>query len=442
MNIRDNTSPANKRQTVDIFCRVVDNYGDAGVCWRLARQMAFEHGLKVRLIIDQLDVLASLVPKLAKSLNRLTSKRSRVRRSRSHAPAMGYLVDGVRIFEWKTRKSPTPMLVGPARLLKPAQLVIAAFACELPESYRLLMEKSNAKARVWMNLEYLSAEPWVDTHHLLPSLKPSGLTEHFFFPGFNERTGGLLRERALLDKRDAFLQDRTAQEKLAAELGIAGLFDHPRGATLVIFVFSYPQAPFQSLVNAAGAVLEMGTKKRVAKSLGKNNSAFKTSEPDMRPQTDLDNVQRIWFLCPQSAPGAQLQYATPNGVEVKAIPRLPQERFDEILWLSDANFVRGEDSFVRAIWAGKPMIWNIYPQEEQVHRPKLEAFLALRPAEERALSLSWNQLDDASKMLSDSFEAWLAAYPSLATQGRSFASHLALQDDLCLQLLRAGSLAT
>jgi uncharacterized repeat protein (TIGR03837 family) len=122
------------------------------------------------------------------------------------------------------------------------------------------------------------------------------------------------------------------------------------------------------------------------------------------------------------------------------VPRLPQERFDEILWLSDANFVRGEDSFVRAIWAGKPMIWNIYPQAEQAHRPKLEAFLSLRPPEERALSVAWNQLNEPSAPLSVVFEPWLAAYSALATQGRYFAANLAQQDDLCLQILRAGKL--
>jgi uncharacterized repeat protein (TIGR03837 family) len=426
MLARENINHISKRRTVDIFCRVVDNYGDAGVCWRLARQMVFEHGLKVRLIIDQLDVLASLVPRLGQVLNRVTSRRSRVRRSRSPAPALGYLVDGVRIFEWKTRKSPAPALVGPASLLKPAHLVIAAFACDLPESYRLLMEKTHrsapnvgqgktdqTQARAWLNLEYLSAEPWVETHHLLPSLKPSGLTERFFFPGFNVSTGGLLRERALLAKRDAFLQDSEAQEKLAAELGISMLFDRPREATLVIYVFSYPQAPFQSLLQAASRALTKG----------------------------LLSAERIWFLCPQSDADIQLHQPLPKGVEVKSVARLPQERFDEILWFCDANFVRGEDSFVRAIWAGKPMIWNIYPQEAQAHRPKLEAFLSLRPSEERALSLSWNHLADPEGSLSDAFEGWVSAFSALAAEGRSFTARLAEQDDLCLQLLRASQLA-
>jgi uncharacterized repeat protein (TIGR03837 family) len=426
-HIADQATSTKRRDTVDIFCRVVDNYGDAGVCWRLARQMAFEHGLKVRIIIDQVDVLASLVPKLGKALNRVSSKRSRVRRSRSPAPALGYLVDGVRVFEWKTRKSPEPALVGPARLLKPAQWVIAAFACELPESYRQSMLKTHHSAarasglkgqtsdRLWINLEYLSAEPWVESHHLLPSLKSSGLTEHFFFPGFTARTGGLLRERALLAKRDAFLQDRTAQEKLAAELGIADLFDRPRSATLVIFVFSYPEAPFDSLVQAASKALEL------------------------KPRAQgLKSFERIWFVRPKNSPGELLQNSHPQGIEIRTIPRLPQERFDEILWLSDANFVRGEDSFVRAIWAGKPMIWNIYPQAEQAHLPKLEAFLAMRPAEDRALSLAWNQLNGGAFVLSEAFATWLAALATLETQGRAFAAELARQDDLCRQILRVG----
>lgn len=409
-----------KRKTVDIFCRVIDNYGDAGVCWRLARQMVFEYGLKVRLIIDQLDVLASLVPKLGKTLNRLSTKRARGRRSRAPAPALGILVDGVRVFEWKTRKTPTPFLLGPARLLKPGHLVIAAFACELPESYRLQMlgqgdsaSKPRSGKTVWMNLEYLSAEPWVATHHLLPSLKPSGLTEHFFFPGFTARTGGLLRERHLLAKRDSFLKDREAQARLSHELGIPELFDRPRPVTLLIFVFSYPQAPLQALVSAAARAL----KQKVLK------------------------VERVWFLCPQSTSAPQLSTPLPEGVEVKTVPRLPQDRFDEILWLCDANFVRGEDSFVRAIWAGKPMIWNIYPQDEQAHRPKLESFLAMRPLEERRLSLAWNQLSDAPEAFSDDFASWIGAYGKLAEQGQSFAAALAEQDDLCLQILRAATLA-
>jgi hypothetical protein len=37
--------------------------------------------------------------------------------------------------------------------------------------------------------------------------------------------------------------------------------------------------------------------------------------------------------------------------------------------------VRGEDSFVRAQFAGKPFIWDIYPQDIDAHLKKLDAFL-------------------------------------------------------------------
>ena len=44
---------------IDLFCRVIDNWGDAGVCWRLARQLVRERGAQVRLWIDQPQVLAA-----------------------------------------------------------------------------------------------------------------------------------------------------------------------------------------------------------------------------------------------------------------------------------------------------------------------------------------------------------------------------------------------
>jgi len=37
--------------------------------------------------------------------------------------------------------------------------------------------------------------------------------------------------------------------------------------------------------------------------------------------------------------------------------------------------VRGEDSFVRAQWAARPFAWHIYPQQDDAHLPKLDAFL-------------------------------------------------------------------
>ncbi|MFZ9406358.1 MAG: elongation factor P maturation arginine rhamnosyltransferase EarP, partial [Burkholderiaceae bacterium] len=149
---------------VDLFCRVIDNLGDAAVCWRLARQLSEEHGCTVRLWIDQPEVLARLVPG-ARAARRM---------------------QGVRIEAWR----PQTAALAQARNKDVADVVIAGFGCDLPAGYRSAMRHTRS---VWINLEYFSAEAWTLGSHGLPSPKSDGLTEHFFIPGPGPATGGLLR---------------------------------------------------------------------------------------------------------------------------------------------------------------------------------------------------------------------------------------------------------
>ena len=168
----------------DIFCSVVDNYGDIGVCWRLARQLSNEQDLSVRLWVDD---LASL-HKLCTEVDPAQPVQQRC---------------GVEIRHWGI----------PFAEVIPAQLVIESFACELPERYVLAMAAQEHKP-VWLNLEYLSAEDWVAGCHGLPSPHPRlPLIKYFFFPGFTRETGGLLLERDLLARRDAFQSDIRSQEQ-------------------------------------------------------------------------------------------------------------------------------------------------------------------------------------------------------------------------------------
>jgi uncharacterized repeat protein (TIGR03837 family) len=69
------------------------------------------------------------------------------------------------------------------------------------------------------------------------------------------------------------------------------------------------------------------------------------------------------------------QTLQPGGLQVRCLPFLDQDGYDELLWCCDWNLVRGEDSLVRAQWAGKPLLWQLYPQADAAHLPKLEAFL-------------------------------------------------------------------
>lgn len=66
----------------------------------------------------------------------------------------------------------------------------------------------------------------------------------------------------------------------------------------------------------------------------------------------------------------------------------PQAVFDEMLWACDLNAVRGEDSLVRGLWAGKALIWHIYPQDDDAHHAKLQAFLDWLQAPHRCASFT------------------------------------------------------
>ena len=305
----------------DIFCNVIDNYGDIGVCWRLARQLANEHGLSVRLWVDDLGSFARLCHEADDSAEKQQCR-------------------GVEVCLW--RKA-FPMV-------QPADLVIEAFACKLPQGYIEAMAAQQHKP-VWINLEYLSAEDWVLSHHRLPSPHPSlPLTKYFFFPGFTPETGGLLLERDLLARRDAFQSNAGLQHVFWHSIGM----ERPSAETLKISLFAYENAGLAGLLE----VWETGT----------------------QPVLCLIPEGRILAQAGQyfgnAAPRVGSDFARGN-LRARVLPFVEQERYDELLWVCDVNFVRGEDSFVRAQWAGKPCIWQIYPQHDAVHLKKLDAFLAL-----------------------------------------------------------------
>jgi len=325
----------------DIFCNVIDNYGDIGVCWRLARQLASEHGLAVRLWVDDLGSLVKLCPEADATLD---SQRCR----------------GVEVGLW-SKNFPG---------VQPADLVIEAFACKLPDSYIEAMAVQ-AQQPAWVNLEYLSAEDWVGGCHKLPSPHPSlPLTKYFFFPGFTEKTGGLLLENDLLARRDAFQSDAVQQQAFWRSIGMAV----PSAETLKISLFGYENAALPGLFDAWSAsaqpVLCLIPEGRIL--------------PQARQYFDAD------------APRAGGTYARGN-LQMSVLPFVEQERYDPMLWACDVNFVRGEDSYVRAQWAARPFVWQIYPQHDTVHLKKLQAFLMLY---NRQLSFS------ASHAVEGMWQAW------------------------------------
>ena len=364
----------------DIFCRVVDNYGDIGVCWRLARRLAQGRGWDVRLWVDDLASFARIQPGI-----------------NVHAARQD--LGGVDIVHWSDTPHPA---------LQARDVVIEAFACDPPPAFLASMRQVHP---VWINLEYLSAEAWVESCHGLPSQRPDGLVKHFFFPGFTAATGGLLREPGLTAERDAWQASLSDQNAFLRALGVndAVLAQRAAGARTVT-LFCYPTAPVDGLVDALSA----------------------------DPRASV-------LLAPEGvAPGLEAACSTPGAPMLARLPFVAQPDFDRLLWLADLNFVRGEDSFIRAAWAARPLVWQIYPQDENIHLEKLEAWLARYPAPDAAQQLirAWNQPETGQTRASlsaalapETWQAWQtaatqwdasqAAQPDLAENLADFCADLA-----------------
>lgn len=376
----------------DIFCSIVDNFGDIGVCWRLARQLAHEHGLQVRLWLDKPEVARQLIPSLNPALTRQIP---------------GQYIAQVEICHWQLAAD------GEIADAEVADVVIEAFACELPASYLQHMQR---RRPVWINLEYLSAESWVDEFHAGRSVHPStGLSKHFFFPGFSHHTGGLLRESRLLAERMAFQQNAQLQAEFWQQLGVAPSLSEN---AVKVSLFCYPHAPLHSILQAM---------------------AEGEQEVDLFiPAGHIAEQTQAWVE-QQAAAGF-----TAHKLRTHIIPFLSQPLYDRLLWACELNFVRGEDSWIRAIWAGRPLIWQPYFQEEDTHLEKLQAFLQ-RYHEKSTAHLTdkimaahqaWNADGfKADGINAQQWQALCAILPQWQAHAQAYASELAEQEDLAAKLV-------
>jgi uncharacterized repeat protein (TIGR03837 family) len=364
----------------DIFCRVVDNFGDAGVAWRLARQLTREHGLAVTLWIDDVASLARFAPEV-------------------HMSMADQAACGIRVRQLATLA---------ADLFTLPDVVVEGFGCGLPDAYLAAMAARD-KPPVWIVLEYLSAEPWIDASHGLPSRHPKlPLTRWFWFPGFTPKTGGLLREAGLLDTRDAFREDAAARARTWESLGVS-----PARDALVVSLFCYSNPALPALLErwAEGdepvmAVIPQGI---------------------AHAEVDRFTGGRVPHV---GAPLAR------GRLTLAVVPFVDQDAFDRRLWASHFNIVRGEDSFVRAQWAGQPYLWHVYPQEGDAHLTKMDAFLTRAEASlpetvreaQRTLWYAWNAGDPQAT--AEAWPAYRRSMPALGVLSRAWARALARQQDL------------
>ncbi|MBI1394944.1 MAG: elongation factor P maturation arginine rhamnosyltransferase EarP [Betaproteobacteria bacterium] len=349
----------------DIFCNVVDHFGDVGVSWRLARQLHAEHGARVRLFVDDLETFHVLCADVSPALE-------------------SQEVAGVTIRKWTS-----PLSFG-----DPADVAIDAFGSRAPEAYLEAMARRR-HAPVWINLEYLSAEDWIEDCHRVPSRHPRfPLVRHFFFPGFTENTGGVLCERDLVTQRRDFLGDASARARLWQAWGMVP----PPDGTSVISLFGYGGPAVPALLRA----------------WAEGSEPVCVLVPESRILPDALSV----FGRTEAHAGERFGL---DALDLRVLPFQTQPGYDRLLWASDCNFVRGEDSFVRAQWAESPFVWNIYAQEGGAHWAKMHAFVTRYGA---------GLDDDAIAAVREFWRLWNRGETSASVIGAAWRRFWNLRDDL------------
>lgn len=280
--------------SIDIFCQVIDNYGDVGVAYRLAREFKRVYpNKKLRFVINQIEEL------------------NLIRKS-----------EDIEIILYKDI----------SKIENSADLIIESFGCEIPKEY---MDKALKNVKLIINLEYFSAEKWVDDFHLQESFLGGNLKKYFFIPGLSEKSGGILLDNEFLERKKKVEANK---EYYLEKFGIKEKYD------LIGSIFSY-EKNFDSLIEE----LKKLDKKIILLILSE-----KTQKNFIKYFDNGNNYDKIKFV---------------------KLPFFTYDKYEELLALCDFNLVRGEDSFVRALLLGKPFLWHIYPQDENTHIKKLESFL-------------------------------------------------------------------
>ncbi len=347
-------------QSWHLFCRVIDNYGDIGVSWRLATQLQAQFarrragaGAQITLIVDDLTAWRALVGETPSS----------------DISTPDTSVTGIQVIPWQEPFPP------------PADCVIETFGCALPEAYRAQMP---TRTRHWFILDYLSAEAWVPGCHGLASPQSNGLSARYIYPSILPETGGLLREDWLEPEHSAF---QTQHAAWRARWHIP----EPQGEAH--FLFGYEQAALGAWIHDWATQPQPRTLYFAAGRL----------LADARRQLNLRLIEGV--------------AESVGSLTLVALPFIPQREFDRLLWNNRFNIVRGEDSLTRALWAGNPLIWHIYPTEDGAHWGKLDALLnAVGHGLDAAPFRAWQQINhdwNAQTYHADHWRAFEQALPAL-----------------------------
>ncbi len=311
--------------TIDILCKVVDNYGDIGLVYRLARAFRdLDPGLGIRIIVDRLEAFRDLAPGL----------QLEPRPGQGSGPLS---FKGFTIIPWDEAWR--------GMWEERPRFVVECFACGRPEWFdELLYDPEDEGLRRVVNLEFLSAEDYARDFHLMPSATRSDrVRKTLFMPGFCPGTGGLIIDKTFQKAREAFLDPELRPEARKEALVLGGLaWEEAYAGLFWVSVFTY-ERDYTRLVS------DLAAWDRPILAL-------------VAPGRSAGPFLAAWEAAGRPFPAL-------------ALPFLPQEAWDRVLLASDLAIVRGEESLARAVLSGRPFLWHAYVQDQKHQLVKVEALL-------------------------------------------------------------------
>ena len=375
---------------ISILCKVVDNFGDIGVVYRLAKQLKkINPKNTINLIVDNLE-----------SFNKICS-----------AVQCGLEmqeVEGLVVYDWNaadfchnafSRNDGEPMPV-----------ILECFQCGRPDwMERILFEEKLQRTVHIIMIDYLTAEKYAEDFHCLKSLTRSAKVQKVnFMPGFTEKTGGLVI--------DADWQKVPEWKENDPVL----VFTYERDWTSFI----------QGWLSAAsrwGDLPEPSYKSKLLLAQGRGKESFLAAVRNVVESSQRECIENSF---------------------IEELPYLNQSEWDRVMKSCSALVIRGEESMSRACLSGIPFIWHAYPQSDEYQLVKVKALLErMKPhfdeADFEIVEKVWLEINSSdeciasrgAEQLSNSYYDFFASVPRLVSGFQDFARSLRKNGDLAYNLM-------
>ena len=365
---------------ITVLCKVVDNFGDIGVAWRLCRRLAkIQSKYKICLVVDDLEAFAKIESSVIAS-----------------AAKQSINIDDIEIFPWKDDALCHEVFSqnDGERL----SIILELFQCGRPDWMERILfeEKLNRTVQIIM-IDYLTAEKYAEDFHCLQSLTRSAKVQKVnFMPGFTQNTGGLV------------IDDQWKELPVWNKDGPVLIFTYEGDwRSLLEGWLSTTVVP---VVECPKGVSKPHSTPRILVAQGRGKKSFMTA---------VEN--------------------SGVGAFVEELPYLNQSEWDRIMKSCSALVIRGEESMSRACLSGIPFIWHAYPQSDEYQLVKVKALLErMKPHFDQEnfeiIEKAWitiNSPERRSNPYSDFFTAVLRLVPGF----QDFALSLRKNGDLAYNLM-------